>query len=260
VDAFLNKHSKRIGLNQRIQSIMNPNGSYLSATEKIERLKNFVGIANGLENQLAQFAQQNISSISSGGDMNILIRIFGKVLGKKIGKVIPFVGTGLGAEAAWSAYRLGNYGEAAFELAGIAMDFLPMGIVFESGWTIVSVAYDAFKAYAPISKFIDFAGDSRTLNALIDVLDDLNLWNNFSWLNNTDGIRVVGQNKILVFWDSLISKFPNKTLIQGSSNEIRYNIFSNVEIKMYLTATTPPNCPTIVFKQNSLEIKIRFCD
>lgn len=228
-------------LNQRLRKVMNPSDEGVSVREQMARVEAFIDISTDIEAQLTQLAQQDRTFITSGGDINILMRIFGKVLSKKIGKVIPFVGTALGAEEVWTAYNIGNYGEAAFALAGIAMDFIPMGIVLETGWTIVDVAYHTFKAYKPIAKFIDFAGDSRVLNAIIDVLDDINLWNNFSWLNNTDGIRVVGANKILSFWDKLISKFPDKVFNPGNPNEIKYNLFANVYVKMYLVSTTPPN-------------------
>ena len=156
----------------------------ISPYEKLQRLKTLINIKNDFEAELTQLAQQDVTAITSGGDMNILMRIFTKVLGKKIGRVIPFVGTALDAEAAWTAYNLGNYGEAAFALAGIAIDFLPVGIVLETGWTIAGVAYDAFKAYKPIIALSDFLVTNRVLlDALIETFDDLNLFSNLELLS-----------------------------------------------------------------------------
>ena len=180
VDEFLTKYKDKFTQTQRLSKIRN---STNSPTETIANLKGFVNMVNAFESELTQLSSQNAASVSSSGDMDILMKIFGKILGKKIGKVIPFVGTGLGVEAAWSAYRLGNYGEAAFELAGVAMDFLPVGVILETGWTMVDIAYTAFKAYKPIIELGNFlVSNKNILEAFVNTIDDLNLFSNLSLL------------------------------------------------------------------------------
>jgi hypothetical protein len=162
----------------------------------IANIKGFINTTNAIENELSQLAQQNVSSISSGGDMGVLMKIFGKVLGKKIGKVIPFIGTGLGVEAAWSAYSLGNYGEAAFELAGVMMDFLPVGIVLETGWTVVDIAYNAFKAYKPIAKISSYctSGFAHVFTGLFNTIDDLNLFDKLDDITTGNSVTNISVN------------------------------------------------------------------
>jgi hypothetical protein len=61
-----------------------------------------------------------------------------------------------------------------------------LSIVLETGWTIVDVAYHTFKAYKPIIAFSDFlATNSRLLDAVIETLDDLNLFSNIELIPTT---------------------------------------------------------------------------
>jgi hypothetical protein len=198
-EAFLNVYGSRSDLKQRIQHIMVPtvnvSGLPILRAEKIARFETFIDITNNIKTELSQFSQQIDATITSGGDMNLLMRIFGKILGKKIGKVIPFVGTALGADAAWTAYSLGNYWEAAFELAGVAMDFIPAGVALETGYTVVGVAYDAFKAYKPISKISGYCTGAfaDVFTGLFKTIDELNLLDKLGDIttgNSVTNIRV----------------------------------------------------------------------
>jgi hypothetical protein len=184
-DIFLNEYSSLSDFKTKIRYAMNPYG-LVSTTEKIARLKGFIKFTKSFKSELEQLVQQDRTFITSGGDMNILMRIFGKVLGKKIGQAIPFIGAAINAEAAWTAYNLGNMGEAAFALAGVALDLIPVGVAIETGYTIVAVAFDVFKAYKPIIALSEFLATNRVLlDALIETLDDLNLFSNIDLIPTT---------------------------------------------------------------------------
>jgi hypothetical protein len=259
-EIFLNIHSSRGDFIQRIRQVMNPNGYSFSITEKIARFEAFIDITNDFKTELTQLAQQDRTFITSGGDMNILMRIFGKVLGKKIGKVIPFVGTALGADAAWTAYSLGNYWEAAFELAGVAMDFIPAGIVVETGWTVLGAAYDAFKVYKPIIALGDFLATNRVLlDALIETLDDLNLFSNIELINTSKSAVsqfkiTLGSRSVEEFLTTLASRLGNvwQDFSWGKSLEIS----PNFKLSFYPISTSNSG-PTIQIELNGVFFKIR---
>jgi hypothetical protein len=190
-EAFFNTFGSRSDFNQRVSAAMtpdfNPTGLEITEGERVKRYEAFIDITNDFKTQLTQ---QTDVSITSGGDMNLLMRIFGKVLGKKIGLAIPFVGTALGAEAAWSAYAAGDLWGAAFELAGIAMDFIPAGFAVQAGWTVLGVAYDAFRAYKPIAKISGFCTGAFAdiFTGLFKTIDDFNLFDKFTDITTGNSI------------------------------------------------------------------------
>jgi hypothetical protein len=267
-ETFLNVYSSRSDFRQCIQEIMIPtvnvSGLPISRAEKIKRYEAFIDITNDFKTELTQFAQQTDATITSGGDMNLLMRIFGKVLGKKIGKVIPFVGTALGAEAAWTAYNLGNYGVAAFELAGIAMDFIPAGVVLETGWTVVGVAYDAFKAYKPISKISGYCTGAFTdiFTGLFKTIDELNLLDKLGDIttgNSITNIRVNLSNAgktVDDFLDNLaLALGKTWDLYPGGAKRIDLGLNSDI---FFYTRTSTGN-PGIRFRFDGVDVfKIDF--
>lgn len=210
---------------------------------------------------MTQLAQENAALISSSGDMDILMRIFGKVLGKKIGKVVPFVGTGIGVEAAWSAYRLGNYGEAAFELAGIAMDFIPAGILLETGYTIVDIAYNAFKAYKPIIELSDFLVSNRkVLDAFIETIDDLDLFSNLTLLpkltpNSAPQLAISLAGRSVDNFLYTISQYIGGSWQNTSWGKL-LQLSPNVKLSFYPISTSNTG-PTIDIQIDGLSFKIR---
>ncbi len=52
-------------------------------------------------------------------------RIFNRILSKKIGKVIPFVGSAIDLGSAWSYYQSGNYEAAALNMAIAIVGLIP---------------------------------------------------------------------------------------------------------------------------------------
>ena len=143
-------------------------------------------------------------------------RIFNRILSKKIGKVIPFVGSAIDLGSAWSYYQSGNYEAAALNMAIAIVGLIPAEALLEAGADIISICHTSWAAYKPFASLSEFfIAHPQYFENIYKTVDELDFIDKVEWIainNNVKQFRIneMAPAQVEIFAQKLAENF-NKT-------------------------------------------------
>ena len=130
-------------------------------------------LSNALKDEFQQLA---IDFPGAELDAELLKKIASKVILKKKGKLIPFVGIGFDLVELKAAYAAGDYLAAGLAFGSILTEVIPCAMIADVVFDAASIGNAVFKAYKSFSELKIFLGNnSGVYKAIEETIDELGL-------------------------------------------------------------------------------------
>ena len=134
-------------------------------------------------------------------------RIFNRILSKKIGKIIPFVGSAIDLGSAWTYYQSGNYEAAALNMAIAIVGLIPAEALLEAGADIFSICHTAWTAYKPFASLNEFfIAHPQYFENIYKMIDELDFIDKVEWIAINNNVKQFRINEMTPTQDEIFAQ------------------------------------------------------